>query len=143
MNNPEIILNLWAIHDPDDNVIYGLAGRAYYATGTDEQKTALLKQLAVSDFAMALRMPVPERFSIESGGETMYGFCKLNELYNPATTLFEEMFRELEDEIRYRCKADSEADAFPDALKISRNPLFIITALVEDENGVIRAVPGD
>src|SRR5450631_2956262 len=77
MNNPEIILNLWAIHDPDDNVIYGLAGRAYFAGGTDEQKLALLKQLAVSDFVMALRMPVPERFSIESGSETVPGLCSL------------------------------------------------------------------
>lgn len=143
MNNPELILNLWAIHDPGDNVIYGLAGRAYYATGTDDQKLALLKQLAVSDFVMALRMPVPERFSIESEGETMSGFCKLNELYNPATTLFEEMYQELESEILFRYKADSEGDAIPDALKISVNPLFVITALVEDENGVIRAVPGN
>lgn len=143
MNNPEIILNLWAIHDPGDNVIYGLAGRAYFASGTDEEKLALLKQLAVSDYVLALRMPVPERFSIESGGEVVQGLCKLNELHNPASTLFEEMYRELENDILFRYTADSEGDVCPDALKIPANPLYVITALVEDEQGVIRAIPGD
>jgi hypothetical protein len=143
MHNPEIILNLWAIHDPDDGIIYGLAGRAYFASGTDEQKRALLKQLAVSDFVLAVRLPVPERFCIESVGATMHGVCRLNELYNPATTLFDDMFRELGHEIRNSNQADSEGDVIPDALKISENPLFVITALVEGEDGVIRAVPGD
>ena len=143
MNNPEIIINLWAIHDPSDNVIYGLAGRTYYASGTDEEKRALLKQLAVSDFILATRMPVPERFSIESDTGTMTGFCTLQELHNPATTLFDEMFRELESELVIRFKAESGAAAVPDALMISANPLFVITALVEDEDGAIRAVAGE
>ena len=142
MNNPEIILNLWAIHDPDDNVIYGLAGRAYFASGTDEQKRALLKQLAVNDFVLALRLPVPERFSIESEGETLSGYCNINELYNPSTTLFDEMFRELEDDCLYRYKTDSSGDTLPAALKISEKPLYVITALVEDEDGIVKAIPG-
>ena len=143
MHNPEIILNLWAIHDPGDNVVYGLAGRAYYASGTDEEKFTLLKQLAVSDFVMAVRMPVPERFSIESEGGTMTGYCRLNELYNPATTLFEEMFRELENDCIHRYNANSGDETNPDALKITANPLYVIPALVEDEDGLIRAIGGD
>ena len=143
MNNPEIIINLWAIHDPDVNVIYGLAGRTYYASGTDEEKTALLKQLAVSDFVLATRMPVPDRFNVESEGETLNGYCKLNELYNPKTTLFKELFLELESEMVSRFKADTGGDDFPEFLKISDNPLYIVTALVEDEDGSIRAVTGD
>lgn len=143
MNNPEIIINLWAIHDPADSIIYGLAGRTYFASGTDEEKTALLKQLAVSDFMLATRMPVPERFSIESVEGAMTGFCPLNELYNPATTLFDEMLRELGCELAFRFKADSGDADIPEALKISANPLFIITALVEDEEGSIRAVAGE
>jgi len=143
MNNSEIIINLWAIHDPSDNVVYGLAGRTYYASGTDEEKRALLKQLAVSDFILATRMPVPERFSIESDEGPMTGFCLLSELHNPATTLFAEMFRELEGELVYRFKAESGDADVPEALKISANPLFVITALVEDEEGAIRAVVGE
>jgi len=143
MNNPEIIVNLWAIHDPADKVIYGLAGRTYFASGTDEEKTALLKQLAVSDFILATRMPVPERFNIESEGGTMTGFCNLNELYNPATTLFREMLQELNDELAFRFKEDSGDGDIPESLKISPNPLFLITALVEDEDGTIRAVAGE
>lgn len=143
MNNPEIIVNLWAIHDPADNVIYGLAGRTYFASGTDEEKRALLKQLAVTDFVLATRMPVPERFSIESDGGKMTGFCSLNELYNPATTLFREMLMELESELLFRFKEDSGDGEVPEALRISPNPLFVITALVEDEDGTIRAVVGE
>lgn len=144
MNNAEIIYNFWAIHDPADKVVYGLAGRAYYACGTDEQKMALLKQFAVSDFVLATRMPVPDRYSVESDGETLAGYCKLTELYNPETTLFQEMVYELESEIIYRYKANSGGEGdVPDVLKAPANPLFLITALYEDENGFIKPVIGD
>jgi len=142
MTNPEIILNLWAIHDPEDNVIYGLAGRAYYVSGTDEQKIALLKQLAVSDFVLALRMPVPERYCIESGGESLSGLCSLNELYNPATSLFRDLYCELEREFMFHSASGGDGAGSPGAITIPDNPLYVITALVEDDNGVIRAVPG-
>ncbi|NVN92363.1 MAG: hypothetical protein HXX11_17435 [Desulfuromonadales bacterium] len=144
MSTTEMIFNLWAIHDPDDKVVYGLAGRAYYACGTDEEKMALLKQFAVSDFVLATRMPVPERFSVESEGEALSGFCPLSELYNPETTLFQEMLQELEGEIAYRYTSDSGGEGeVPEVLKVPVNPLFLITALVEDKNGFIRALVGD
>lgn len=144
MINPEMIFNLWAIHDPEDKVVYGLAGRAYYACGTDEEKVELLKRFAISDYVLATRMPVPERFSVESGGETLAGFCALTELYNPETTLFQEMLRQLENEMIYRYKADTGGEGeTPEVFKLPDNPLFLITALVEDEKGFIRAVAGD
>ena len=144
MSSSEMIFNLWAIHEPNDKVVYGLAGRAYYACGTDEEKMALLKQLAVSDFVLAMRMPVPERFSMESDGETLTGLCRVTELYNPETTLFQEMFQELAGEIAYRYREDSGQETeVPDVLKVHQNPLFLITALVEDKDGFIRAVTGD
>lgn len=144
MSSSEMIFNLWAIHDPADKVVYGLAGRAYYACGTDDEKMALLKQLAVSDFVLATRMPVPERFCMESGDETLTGLCRVTELYNPETTLFHEMFQELAGEIAYRYQEDSGSEGdVPDMLHVPQNPLFLITALVEDKNGFIRAVTGD
>lgn len=144
MSSGEMIFNLWAIHDPTDRVVYGLAGRAYYACGTDEEKMALLKQLAVSDFVLATRMPVPERFRMETGDETLTGLCSLTELYNPESTLFHEMFQELAGEIAYRYQADSGGEGdIPGMLMVPENPLFLITALVEDKNGFIRAVTGE
>jgi hypothetical protein len=144
MSSSEMIFNLWAIHDPADKVVYGLAGRAYYACGTDEEKMTLLKQLAVSDFVLATRMPVPERFSMEADGETHTGLCRVTELYNPETTLFHEMFQELAGEIACRYQEDSGAEGdIPDLLRVPRNPLFLITALVEDKNGFVRAVAGE
>lgn len=144
MNNPEMIFNFWAIHDPEDRVVYGLAGRAYYACGTDEEKMALLKKFAVSDFVLATRMPVPERFSMTSGGETLTGLCSMTELFNPETTLFQELLQELEREIAYRYRSDAGGEGEPpDLLRVPATPLFLITALVEDENGFIRAVVGE
>lgn len=144
MSNSEMIFNLWAIHDPDDRVVYGLAGRAYFACGSDEEKMDLLKKFAVSDFVLATRMPVPERFGMESGGETLTGLCSMAELFNPETTLFRELLQELEREIAYRYRSDAGGEGEPpQLLRIPDNPLFLITALVEDGNGFIRAVTGE
>ncbi len=143
MNKPEVIVNLWAIHDEEESVIYGLAGRAYYAAGTDEEKTDLLKKLALTDFMLAIRLPVPDRFTVESDGETLKGYCKLKELFNPSTTLFYEMLKALESDLAYRHKMESRTDDVPEALKMPENPVFVITALVEGDDGSIRAIPGE
>lgn len=136
----EVIMNLWCIYDQEDKLIYGLAGRAYYVSGTDDEKTALLKSLALTDYVLAKRLPVPDRFSVELNGETMTGFCNLNELNNPSTTLFEEMYDELQQELDSRYNGNSIDDDPDKALVIPKNPLFLISALVEDDDGNIRAM---
>ncbi|HBL53882.1 MAG TPA: hypothetical protein DDZ34_07655 [Syntrophaceae bacterium] len=52
MSVPEVIINLWDYADEEQQIIVSLAGRAYIVQGTDEEKTALLQKLAVTDFVM-------------------------------------------------------------------------------------------
>jgi hypothetical protein len=64
MENAEIILNLWYIHD-DTGIIYSLRARAYVGTGTDDEKLTMLDRLANVDYLIARPFPIPERFHIE------------------------------------------------------------------------------
>jgi|SRR6185369_12028361 len=129
--NPEIIVNLWYIVDNATGLIWNIAGRAYHASGTDEEKTALLKSLAVTDYPLATRLCVPETYNVDE----ISGCCPLSELDNPSTALFEEVYRELESELQCRVTVADEA-----TLKIPDNPLYVMTALVEDEKGVLTPV---
>jgi hypothetical protein len=136
----EVIMNLWCIYDQQDKLIYGLAGRAYYVTGTDEEKTSLLKALALTDYVLARRLPVPERFTAELNGELVGGLCSLNELNNPATTLFAEMYDELQQEIDSKYNGSRNEEAPDESLIIPSNPLYLVTALVEEDDGTLKAL---
>jgi hypothetical protein len=70
---PEIIMNLWAFiqlyRHPSGNfpLIYQLGIRLYAATGSDENKLAMLGKLATWDFHLASIFPVPESRSVHLG----------------------------------------------------------------------------
>src|SRR5258708_22651952 len=64
MANPEIILNLWYVHD-DAGLIYSLRVRAYVGTGTDDEKLAMLQSFANRDYLIAQPFPIPDRFHVE------------------------------------------------------------------------------
>jgi len=84
---PEVVMNLWVFTQsirpqalfpdykweaqisPRSNdkmsVIYQLGIRPYMMTGSDDEKTRLLKELAISDFHFARRFSLPDRYYIE------------------------------------------------------------------------------
>jgi hypothetical protein len=47
------------------NVIYELGVRPYVMSGTDDEMTRLLKELAMSDFHFARRFPLPDRYYVK------------------------------------------------------------------------------
>lgn len=131
MTNPEIIVNLWYIIHKSTGLIFTLAGRTYHATGSDDDKTALLKRLAVSDYLLATQYSVPDRFNVDG----LDGCTTPIELDDPETTLFEEVYAGLESEL-----AGTMTLAPIDSLKIPENPLYVMTALVEGADGTLRPV---
>lgn len=132
--NPEIILNLWYYVDEDQQFIFALAGRAYMASGTDEEKTALLKQLAATDYPLALQLPTPDRYVTFFADKMRPGIAPVSELDDPATQLFEEVYQAIEADL---AKMAQEQNCPVDEFKIPDNPLFVMTALyLEDEGGV-------
>jgi hypothetical protein len=129
----EPIFNLWYIVDEEHQYIFSIAGRAYIADGTDDEKTALLKQLAATDFPMALQLPVPDRYETFYAGKMRPGIVPVAELDNPATQLFEELYQAIEAELAERAK---KMRLPADTYKVPDNPLYVMTALyLEDEGG--------
>lgn len=130
---PEPIFNLWYIVDEEHQYIFGIAGRAYIADGTDDEKTTLLKQLAATDFPMALQLPVPDRYVTFYADKMRPGIVSVAELDNPATQLFEELYQAIDAELAERAeKMRQPADTY----RVPDNPLYVMTALyLEDEGG--------
>jgi hypothetical protein len=58
---PEVVMNLWVFTQSIGplNIICELGVRPYMMTGSDDEKTALLKELAISDFHFARRFSLP------------------------------------------------------------------------------------
>jgi hypothetical protein len=71
---PEVVMNLWVFVQSIGpmSVIYELGVRPYMMSGSDDEMTALLKELSVSDFHFAERFPLPAHYHLkvwEEGGQ--------------------------------------------------------------------------
>lgn len=137
MNNPEIILNLWYIVDEDQQFIFALAGRAYMANGTDEEKTALLKQLAATDYPLAIKLSTPDRYVTFYADKMRPCIAPVSELDDPATELFKEVYQAIEADL---AKMAEDRDWPLDDYKIPDNPLFVMTALYQEDEGGVRVL---
>src|SRR3972149_2940651 len=99
MSDYEVVINLWYYTTPT-GAIYELAGRAYVATGTDNDKIRLLKQLAPTDYHIAKKFPVPENFTIILGnGEETKGLSHVSVLNASGLLFFEGVMNALNKEI--------------------------------------------
>jgi hypothetical protein len=137
MITPEIVVNLWYYVDEGQQFIFALAGRAYMANGTDEEKTALLKQLASSDYPLAVHCLVPDRYVTNYAGKMVPGVAHASELGDPETQLFEEVYQVIEEDMGKM----AESQNLPvDDFKIPANPLFVMTALHRDDYGDIHVL---
>lgn len=131
MSTSETIVNFWYYVDEQRQFILSLAGRAYIAGGTDEEKTALLQQLAFTDYPLAIRRLVPDRYVADYAGKMRPG-VPIAELDNPATLLFKGVYKAINADLASMAEAHNQpADDF----KIPANPLFVMTALYRDDHG--------
>lgn len=137
MTSPEIILNLWYYVDEEQQFIFALAGRAYMASGTDEEKTALLKQLAATDYPLVLKLPTPDRYVTFYADKMRPGIAPASELDDPATQLFEVVYQAIEADL---AKMAEDRDWPLDDYKIPDNPLFVMTALYQEDGGGVRVL---
>jgi hypothetical protein len=134
--NSEFVVNLWAVYDAGTGLVYALSGRAYLASGTDNEKLAFLQQRAATDHATAKRHEVPGRFQVSfSDGTVQKKVAKLSAVSDPNAQLFEELFRNIESEL-----AAQTTTAMVGAPKLAMNPLCVTTVLYEDDDGSIRPI---
>jgi len=133
LTDSEIIVNLWYVYD-DLGVIYSLRGRCYVGSGSDEEKLALLRRFAATDYLIAKPFSVPERLHTIVNADD--GIRRLPivtpeafELMNNPVALFEELFVELEKELPAQTR-----------LSIGSAPLICITPLLANEDGNLKPI---
>lgn len=133
MGKPEVILNLWYIHD-SDGLIFSLRVRAYVGIGTDEEKVALLQRFAERDYLIARPFPIPQRFYLEVGkGKHVQRLpvahtMMLQELGSPIS-----LFEDAIEQVQAGLPAQSDLFVPPD-------PITCVTPLLGDESGRIAPV---
>ena len=131
MESAEIILNLWYVYD-DTGHVYSLRARCYVGSGDDEEKLALLRRFAQTDYLIAQPFPVPERFHttiIEGDTRKKLPVVHLTsvEPLGGPQVLFEEAFVALERQLPAQT-----------SLSIGQQPLLCVTPLLADDNGEIK-----
>jgi hypothetical protein len=128
MNETEIILNLWWVHD-DAGFIHSLRIRPYVGVGTDDDKLAFLHQFANLDYPVARAFDVPARFHLEfeEDGELrripIAPLEVLNDLDSPIA-LWEDAIKAIEADLPAHTR-----------LRIPNDPILCSTALLADEAG--------
>ncbi|MCP4607533.1 MAG: hypothetical protein GY845_02295 [Planctomycetes bacterium] len=119
----EVCLNLYYVHD-DEGLIYSLRVHPYVLGGTEEEKTAFLRERALLDYQIAKSFPIPERFHIQVGSHKMpvEHISQLRLLDSPIA-LFEDAIRETEE-------------LFPGQhdMKIPDSPIVCVTPLYGDDD---------
>jgi hypothetical protein len=142
MSKSELCINLWFCFDNEAGFVDAIAGRGYFLNGTDEQKTATLKVLAVSDYLNAVWQPIPERYQTtlvstdENKTASFSGVVHSSDIDVLGLDLFEEVFKLIESVNQaYLPIKNTETVKVPD------EPLYVITPL-ESSNGKIKAITG-
>lgn len=138
LRNPEIVANLWAYVD-EGGYIARIAGRAYVLDGDDEDKLAVLRQLAATDFLNAEWEPVPKRFAVVGPeGERMAGVAHASMLNDGVTQghLFGSLLDKLSEGVPEQMRSmDGEYQRF--RLKMPDDPLTVTTVVIEREDGTL------
>ncbi len=129
MDAPEVIVNLWFVYD-NTGFIYALRGRAYVGYGSDDEKLALLRRFATTDYLIAQVFPVPERFhmKISDGANERKlpaGHTSVMQMVGYAA-FFEDVMVELEKQLPIQSN-----------LSIGQHPLMVVTPLYADDDGTI------
>ncbi len=131
----ELCLNIWIVVNQETGFVKSLGARMYCLEGTDEQKTAALKFMAGSDFALATKMQIPDNHVVHHGDEVIEGAVPPAELEDMSSPIYEELYSFMEKQ-KDNQLAFEGFDCFLGE-RIPDNPLYVVTPLVENEFGEI------
>jgi hypothetical protein len=137
----EIVLNLWFLIDERLGFAYGLLGRAYMMSGSDDNKLRILHTLAYTDHYLAKKFNVPHRYSVvDPAGNERKGLIHPSILMElGASAVFKELIDELENELPPKVIwVDGEMKS--EKQKIPEAPLMVCTGLLEYQDGYIKVL---
>jgi hypothetical protein len=134
MDTPEPIVNLWYVVDRETMMAYSLLGRVYMVAGTEQEKLRLLEKLAPSDYFLAKQFPVPKRIQTVANDRAFQGITPASSVKFQVSELYREVLDELEKDLPKRVRFDHDNPIIEKA-KIPTEFLYVVTALIEQENG--------
>jgi hypothetical protein len=147
---PEIIINQWVFvqhyKTPDGEfpLIYQLGVRLYAATGSDNEKLALLGKLAAWDFHLASIFSVPESRSVHLGlagdprAPTLKGVVPIQLATGPEQQMA--LFADTLEAVRKRLPEDPLTNDFKHTPLEDLSLLYTFTQVDVDENGRMKAL---
>jgi hypothetical protein len=136
LSDPEVVLNLWAYAD-EDGTILRLAGKTYVMQGSDEEKLAMLRPLATSDFLSVSWSKVPSNFNIQNiDNNEMSGVAHASMLTDRSyhDFLFGPLIEVLAQSVPEQLRSIN-GDYQKFRLEIPDEPLCISTIVLEKEDG--------
>jgi hypothetical protein len=133
----ELALNLWAYLDQGMGLVYALAGKAYALTGSEEEKLALLHQLAPTDHLTVKRQAVPKEFEVLNGDETHEGAVAPGTLREAMAQAFEGVIQSIEAELPLIPNFVTNEQT---PQRIPQDSLSCLTFLLEDDAGNVTPI---
>ena len=135
--NRELALNLWAYLDQGLSLVYALAGKAYALTGSEQEKLAMLHQLAPTDHLSVKRQSVPKNFQVVDGHKTHEGVVAPSTLREAMAQAFEGVIQSIETELPPIPNFETN-EHIPQ--RISQHYVSCLTFLLEDDVGNVRPI---
>ncbi|MGW0035959.1 hypothetical protein [Gordonia sp. NPDC003376] len=132
----EVCFNLWAFADVS-GLIRRISGKAYILDGSDEQKSAVLRSLAGSDFRTAATRPVPDRLGVVDRDGRRIAGAVLPHRLSEVSLIFGTVLDELSALPVQLCSVAGRSVEFPPPEVEA--PLYVLTVVVEHADG--RLVP--
>ncbi len=138
MGKSELCINLWYCFDYESGFVHAITGRGYFLNGTDDQKTAMLKVLASSDYLNAKWQPVPERYQLKlvhtptNETTSFSGIILATDIDILGMDLFEDIFKTIESVNQAYLPIKNLG-----TVKVPDEPLYVITP-VENSKGKIK-----
>ena len=137
MDASELAVNLWGYIDQSTGMVYAVAGKAYALTGTDDEKLAVLRQLATADHLTVTRERLPKSFSVSDGNEKREGMMSPGIVRDNVLYAFEPLLKLLEHDLPPIPNFITNKHTLQ---RIPEEPLYVLTFLMEDDAGKVTPI---
>lgn len=140
MGNLEIVVNIWFIVDIETELCYNWLIKPYCISGTDKEKTEILKILAETDYLTVHRNEFEKRFKAVFNNMTAEGKIPHEFINRILDTNLDYFLSILEKNLPLEFNFSGNIIDPPSASKskLPENPLFVSTILMENEFGEMK-----
>ncbi len=138
--NTELCINIWFIVDIGTELCYNWSIKAYNLFGDDDTKIKCLTYLSETDYISVGREYFPKNFKTVFNNMTVEGQIPISQINFQIDNNINFYISELENKLPplFKFNGKSLTQNVAVKQKISDNPLFVSTILMENEFGEIR-----